>query len=84
MRLRARLHRLERNLPSPAVHPEQCRLWYVGALVVDDAPEPPAEEIPRCRTCGGRHVIRETLMIVGPSDAGTPREHAATPGTPGC
>jgi hypothetical protein len=72
MRLRGRLHRLERNLPAPAVDPEQCRKLYIGALVVDDAPVPPAEEIPRCRTCGGRHVIREILTIVEPADLERP------------
>jgi hypothetical protein len=71
MRLRARLQRLERSRP-PAVDPKECRLWYVGALVVDEAPVPPVEDIPRCRTCGGWHVIREVLTIVGPADAGGP------------
>jgi len=72
MNLRRRLHRLECNLPLPAMDPKQCRTWYVGALVLDDAPAPPAEEIPRCRTCGGWHVIREILTIVEPTDAGDP------------
>jgi hypothetical protein len=40
---------------------EQCRKWYISAIVVDDSPTPPAEEIPRCRTCGGQHVLREIL-----------------------
>jgi hypothetical protein len=69
MDLRGRLKRLEQSLPPLALDGQPCRKWYVGALVVDDAPVPPPEEIPRCRTCGGRHVIREVLTVVGPTDA---------------
>ena len=69
MNLHRRLQRLERNL-RPAIDPEQCRIWYIGAFVLNDAPTPPEDEIPRCRTCGGRHVIREILTIVEPPSAG--------------
>jgi hypothetical protein len=69
MRLRARLYRLERNQPLPVLDPDQCRLWYVGALVVDNAP---GEEVPSCRTYGGRHVIREILTIVRSAEAEGP------------
>jgi hypothetical protein len=70
MNLPRRLQRLERNLRLPAIDPEECRIWYVGAFVVGDAPTPPAEEIPRCRTCGGQHVLREILTVVEPPSAG--------------
>ena len=53
------LQRLERNLRLPAIDPEQCRIWDIGAIVLDDSPTPPTDEIPRCRTCGGQHVIRD-------------------------
>jgi len=69
MNLHRRLQRLERNL-RPAIDPEQCRIWYIGAIVRDDAPTIPADEIPRCRTCGGQHVIREMLTIVEPPREG--------------
>jgi hypothetical protein len=49
--------------------PRKC---YIGAIVVDDAPVPPEEQIPRCRTCGGRHVMREILTIVGSAHAEEP------------
>jgi hypothetical protein len=70
MRLRARLEKLARNLPPPAIDPRECPLWYIGALVLDDAPLPPEDEIPRCRTCGGVHVLHEILTIVGPAGEG--------------
>jgi hypothetical protein len=70
MNLPRRLQRLERNLRLPAIDPEQCRIWYIGAIVRDDAPTIPADEIPRCRTCGGQHVIREMLTIVEPPREG--------------
>jgi hypothetical protein len=73
MNLPRRLQRLERNLRLPAIDPEQCRIWDIGAIVLDDAPTPPADEIPRCRTCGGQHVIREVLTVVEqPIEAGDP------------
>jgi hypothetical protein len=61
-----RLERLERNLRLPAIGPEHCHLLHIGAIVLDDSPSPPADGIPRCRTCGGHHVIREILTIVAP------------------
>jgi hypothetical protein len=64
MNLQRRLDRLVRNLPAPAIDPEQCPKLYIGALVVDDAPVPP--DAPRCKTCGGLHVVREFLTIVDP------------------
>ena len=53
MSLYRRLQCLERNLRLPAIDPEQCRIWDIGAIVLDDSPTPPTDEIPRCRTCGG-------------------------------
>ena len=70
MNFHRRLQRLERNLRLPAIDPEQCRIWYIGAIILDDSPTPPAEAIPRCRTCGGQHVIREMLTIVEPPREG--------------
>jgi hypothetical protein len=55
-----------------------CPALYLGALVVTfpgpgPAVLPPEDEVPVCRTCGGRHLLVEELVVIEAAPAAAER-----------
>jgi len=68
--VKALLRRVKRwqGIGQPPFDPGDCPQRTIGAVVVNDQPEPPAECVKRCPTCGGRHVLRIRRVVVRSRD----------------
>ncbi len=65
MRISARMDRLERFM-GPRFPEGDCPEPMVGVIV--DKGEPIPEDVPRCRNCGGQHVlVLEIVEVAAPA-----------------